>query len=373
MTSLTFQPLETWLELEALRCELGDGARVQSRGVAERFLPDLERVLDGVKLPTFYAPRVQLASLCDVQGSEGVRLQLLYQRTLAAKVPQKQDVERILLTLLARVGAPGGVAFWRSLLEHRAARDSFSKERRRLVLSALGLDVLQRRDAAAFGALVEACDDSADDVRMEAADTLGVVARLRPELAEPALSAVSKVADSDRVFEPRFVARCVLSSARCPVPEDAVGTTYAIELLTTDYSCVVELRAEHSLDDLHLALQDALGWDNDHLYAFRLSTEAKGDARFSYPPYGAAGVEVWAADEEGAAGEQDDEAALPLCCLGQLGLRKGHALTYLFDFGDNHVFKLRVVGVGERGPRGAKLPRTRAKKGKRPEQYPQYD
>ena len=32
----------------------------------------------------------------------------------------------------------------------------------------------------------------------------------------------------------------------------------------------VALRGDHTLADLHLALQDAFEWDNEHLYAFWL-------------------------------------------------------------------------------------------------------
>jgi hypothetical protein len=54
-----------------------------------------------------------------------------------------------------------------------------------------------------------------------------------------------------------------------------------------------------------------------------------------------------------------------------MGLPMGHEFTYLYDFGDHNIFRIKVTDVHAKVPR-AKYPRVTAKVGKDPAQYPSW-
>jgi hypothetical protein len=115
----------------------------------------------------------------------------------------------------------------------------------------------------------------------------------------------------------------------------------------------IALSSKHTLDDLHLAIQKAYNFDNDHLYAFymdrkRHSKHAYNDPRAGDdPPYA-------------------DEAA-----LGELDLYPRQRFLYLFDFGDGWQFDVELLEVRDTPHKGR--PAILAREGKNPEQYPRYD
>jgi hypothetical protein len=99
-------------------------------------------------------------------------------------------------------------------------------------------------------------------------------------------------------------------------PESASRIIYGLKITLDDVAPPVWRRVEVedcSLETLHEVIQDAMGWENYHLYEFEIDGVRYTDAR--------------AADSE-------DEAAHKMT-LGQLVQRKQPLLQYVYDLGDN--------------------------------------
>lgn len=111
------------------------------------------------------------------------------------------------------------------------------------------------------------------------------------------------------------------------------------------------LSDRHTLADLHEMIQLAFGFDDDHLYAFYMDGKPHSDEAFMDPRSG----ELPSAAE---------------ARLGDLDLRQGQRIAYLFDFGDRWLFDVDVVEIADRPHRGA--PDVLDATGESPRQYPDY-
>jgi hypothetical protein len=118
---------------------------------------------------------------------------------------------------------------------------------------------------------------------------------------------------------------------------------------------VVELVGDQALEDLHLAIQEAFDWDNDHLYAFYLSGRQE--------PL----TEVAAPIMEGTQAPTTDQVT-----LADLDLRTGQRFLYVFDFGDNLHHEIEILDVFP-APAHGKFPRLVESHGAAPPQYPHWD
>ncbi|MBI4675944.1 MAG: SEC-C domain-containing protein [Chloroflexi bacterium] len=110
---------------------------------------------------------------------------------------------------------------------------------------------------------------------------------------------------------------------------------------------ILELRRDQTLEDLHLAIQDAADFDNDHLYSFYLSGTA------------------WDKETEYSTREarySSDTA------LKNVPLRMKQHFLYLFDFGDQHEFDVQLIDAQPDAPAQA-YPHLVAQHGKLPPQY----
>jgi pRiA4b ORF-3-like protein len=116
----------------------------------------------------------------------------------------------------------------------------------------------------------------------------------------------------------------------------------------------IEVRGEHTLNHLHLAIQQAFGWDNDHLYAFFMSGK-RWDPATEY------------ADPRAEDGRSADEVR-----IGALRLVPRKRFLYLFDYGDELLHDVWLVCVGPVEP-GVKYPRIVKMHGEAPPQYPPYE
>ena len=131
-------------------------------------------------------------------------------------------------------------------------------------------------------------------------------------------------------------------------------TTYTLRVAyryQPDFWRDIEIAADQNLEDLHLAIQQALDWDDDHLYSFYTGRR----------PY----------DRKTEIGSPWSEAKRHThqVELGGLGLAKGKRLLYHFDYGDDHLFDIEVLGVNAAAPKG-KYPKVVGRRGARLEQYP---
>jgi hypothetical protein len=82
----------------------------------------------------------------------------------------------------------------------------------------------------------------------------------------------------------------------------------------------IEIDSSSSLDDLHLAIQKYVEFDNDHLYEFYTSRNERSKNRMRY------------SDENGSVFNTTLDMLYPL--------KKGDSLYYLFDYGDSWIFKI---------------------------------
>lgn len=115
----------------------------------------------------------------------------------------------------------------------------------------------------------------------------------------------------------------------------------------------ISVSHKHSLDDLHIAIQEAFDFDNDHLYAFYVD----GNQRTGKPIYCAG------AESEGVTAEETT--------IANLGLYKGQKLMYLFDFGDEWEFDVELLSKDKKSILPIKSVIIEAK-GESPEQYPAW-
>lgn len=116
---------------------------------------------------------------------------------------------------------------------------------------------------------------------------------------------------------------------------------------------VIEIPADRTLDDLHAAIQHAVDFDFDHLYSFFLSGRA------------------WDEDSEYASPGAEGRSAARVR-LRDLNLRVNQRFLYLFDYGDEHRFEVKLVDVNPNAPKGA-YPRVVERHGKNPPQYPEWE
>jgi hypothetical protein len=113
----------------------------------------------------------------------------------------------------------------------------------------------------------------------------------------------------------------------------------------------IGVRADRTLVDLHYALQSAFGWDDDHLYAFWPQGGFWADDPYLHPAHA----------PEGTSGHSACER------IGELGLRPGQRLAYVFDFAREWRVELTVRAVET--DRELRSPRLLGAEGAAPPQY----
>lgn len=115
----------------------------------------------------------------------------------------------------------------------------------------------------------------------------------------------------------------------------------------------IMLDAGHTLEDLHQVVQRAFQFNDDHLYSFFLDGK-KWSHRAVNSPF-------------------CDEGPYTVDVLiGDLGLARGQTFLYLFDYGDEWTFDIRLDEI--RCDEGhIQKPQIVKEHGKAPEQYPDWD
>jgi hypothetical protein len=100
----------------------------------------------------------------------------------------------------------------------------------------------------------------------------------------------------------------------------------------------IEVPAKYTFWDLHVAIQDAMGWLDCHLHLFRVRNVRGHIAEIGIP------------DEDGF---EDDTVILPgwTIPLADYFFRIGAEAEYEYDFGDGWVHALRLESIAPRVPR----------------------
>jgi hypothetical protein len=124
----------------------------------------------------------------------------------------------------------------------------------------------------------------------------------------------------------------------------------------------IELDSRKSLSDLAAAIVASFNFDFDHAFGFY--TGRTDRTRMSALPK----YELFVDMGEGSDGALSVERTKASTAFPKIG----HALTFLFDYGDNWEFKVELRGTGAKAA-GVRYPRTVASHGKAPEQYPDED
>jgi hypothetical protein len=138
-------------------------------------------------------------------------------------------------------------------------------------------------------------------------------------------------------------------------PEPRSGTSRTLVLRVSyryqpDFWREIEIADDQYLSDLHLAIQRALSWDNDHLYSF-YTGKRPYDSRTEIGSPGA-----------------DTRRRADKVTIGDLELRTRQKFLYLFDFGDDHLFDIQVMKINPKAPPGV-YPRVVGQQGDRLVQY----
>lgn len=123
---------------------------------------------------------------------------------------------------------------------------------------------------------------------------------------------------------------------------------------------VIDILDNQTLDDLHHAIRDAFGWDDDHLYAFFLSGRAWDDLTEVARPVD---DDFW---------DEPDPPTADEVTLADLEPEVGQRWLYLFDYGDELRHQVQVVQVLP-APDGGDFPRIVEQHGDAPPQYEAWD
>jgi len=123
----------------------------------------------------------------------------------------------------------------------------------------------------------------------------------------------------------------------------------------------VEIEASKSLYKLAETIVSAFGFHFDHAFGFY--SGAPYAAKRKLPIY-----ELFADMGEADAGVLGVEKTK----ISEAFPAVGHSLTFLFDYGDDWLFRVKLKGTGKKVPK-VRYPRIVESKGEAPEQYPDPD
>ncbi len=134
--------------------------------------------------------------------------------------------------------------------------------------------------------------------------------------------------------------------------------TLSIQLVAGMYAeeawaCELEIEDTMSLHDLHDAIQQAVDFDNDHMYSFFISRKETGSERIHF---------------------DGEEYSLDADIASLFPLPTGKKLFYWFDFGDDWIFQVSKSRKKPGAPQpGRQYPWVASETGSKPEQYKGYD
>ena len=121
-----------------------------------------------------------------------------------------------------------------------------------------------------------------------------------------------------------------------------------------EWAANIELDESSTLEDLHHAIQEAVDFDSDHMYCFFQSRTERSGSREYFD------------DENGLIFSETLMEMFPLPAK--------QSLFYLFDWGDNWVFKISRTRKRPHEPvKGVAYPRMESESGTKPVQYPTDD
>lgn len=122
----------------------------------------------------------------------------------------------------------------------------------------------------------------------------------------------------------------------------------------SDWSATIELDESSTLEDLHFAIQKAVDFEDDHMYCFFVSRTDRSRSREYF--------------------DDENELIFTQTLKDLFPLPKDRCLFYLFDWGDEWVFKISPSRKRPHEPvKGVTYPRIESESGVKPVQYPSFD
>lgn len=121
-----------------------------------------------------------------------------------------------------------------------------------------------------------------------------------------------------------------------------------------EISRTVRIRGDQTLEDLHRIIFGAFDRWEKHGYEFNLGEGPRDQS------------EIYTLSSFLEEGEGD----VSKTAIDSLGLEEGRAFGYLFDFGDNWLHQIDVIGVEEPAGVEGEYPKITNKIGESPPQYP---
>ena len=354
----TDDPLERWLYRSESRTNRKFAAvQLHATQIAleklETYLrqPDRKTSLYGLGLPDYVHPGL-------LPRAEVAWAEKLYGPLYQTGGNGSTYAQESLLSLIAGSRYPASIPFWLELLDLSRPRDSFSTQRRTWALAALAYLALGGFTEAET-ALAQAAHHPNPDVRALAIYYWGRLYPIANRELPPVARTFQQIAVADTAFGPRFQARQFLRQRALPMPQDSPGGVYSFKICFRHakafFSRTLELCAEATLEDLHRAIQRALAWGDDHLYSFFLNNVEYDELyRFSCPF------------------QEDSPPWTHEAVLGELGLTRRHTFLYLFDYGDHHLFEIKVVDIQALALPNVSYPRVTGGRGDAPPQYESY-
>ena len=149
-----------------------------------------------------------------------------------------------------------------------------------------------------------------------------------------------------KVFEPKLIEKTINSNVQI----NRKGIYILKVLLDKNLWRIIKLSHNTKLHKLHLIIQNAFDFDNDHMYAFYTGTSYKNRKEF------------YCANPLGESNEYED------LTVEDAEIYKGQKFMYLFDFGDMWKFEIQVIDFIENEETDL-FPQIIESKGKSPEQY----
>ena len=121
-----------------------------------------------------------------------------------------------------------------------------------------------------------------------------------------------------------------------------------------DWYRVIEIESISDLETLHYAIQDAIDFDDDHMYEFFIANSYRSSEKVRFD------------NENQGLWEYSIDDLFPL--------PKHKKLFYLFDYGDSWYFRITKSRIKPKQKEaGVTYPRVVDQSGENPEQYPDYE
>lgn len=136
---------------------------------------------------------------------------------------------------------------------------------------------------------------------------------------------------------------------------EAQKSVYVFKIIHGRASRTVALTGVHTLEDLHNIIQKVFEWDNDHLYSFFMNNRAWSKTQAYHSPH----------SQEGPFTDKKQ--------LDTLSLVEKKNFLYLFDYGDSNHFRVTVEKITSQEEIEGPFPILLHKRGKAPEQYPDWE